>query len=113
DLRGSSPQTPGCLNCGLAQAISGARLAFKFLFNPHAPVTGGTFRNLHVIAEKGSVFDALEPAACQYYYPHVGLMIDLFIRALAPAMPDAVVAGQPADSMNIMFTGRSPRTGDR
>jgi N-methylhydantoinase B len=57
------------------------------------------------------VFDAREPAACQYYYPHLGLMIDLFMRALAPAMPQAVVAGQPADAMNIMFTGRNPRTG--
>jgi N-methylhydantoinase B len=113
DLAGSSPQTPGCLNCGMAQTISGARLAFKFLFNPDVPVTGGTFRNLAVLAEEASIFDAREPAACQYYYPHLGLMIDLFIRALAPAMPDAVVAGQPADPMNIMFTGRNPRTGAR
>ncbi len=37
-------------------------------------------------------------------------MIDLFIRALAPALPDVVVAGQPADAMNIMFTGRQPET---
>jgi N-methylhydantoinase B len=113
DLAGSSPQTPGCMNSGLAQTISGARLAFKFLFNPDVPVTGGTFRNLTVLAPEGSVFDAREPAACQYYYPHIGLMIDLFIRALAPALPGAVVAGQPADAMNIMFTGRNPRTGER
>jgi N-methylhydantoinase B len=113
DLSGSSAQTPGCLNCGLAQTISGARLAFKFLFNPDVPVTGGTFRNLRVVAEENSIFDAQEPAACQYYYPHLGLMIDLFIRALAPALPEAVVAGQPADPMNIMFTGRNPRTGER
>lgn len=113
DLRGSSPQTPGCMNCGLAQTISAARLAFKFLFNPDVPVTGGTFRNLTVVADERSVFDAREPAACQYYYPHLGLMIDLFIRALAPAIPDVVVAGQPADAMNIMFTGRNPRTGAR
>lgn len=113
DLDGSSPQTPGCMNCGLAQTISGARLAFKFLFNPDHPVTGGTFRNLEIKAPERSVFDAREPAACQYYYPHIGLMIDLFIRALAPAMPEDVVAGQPADAMNIMFTGPNPRTGER
>jgi hypothetical protein len=29
-------------------------------------------------------FDAQKPAACQYCYPCVGTMIDLFIRALAP-----------------------------
>lgn len=113
DLAGSSPQTPGCMNSGLAQTISGARLAYKFLLNPDVPVTGGTFRNLAVKVPERSVFDAREPAACQYYYPHIGLMIDLFIRALAPALPDAVVAGQPADAMNIMFTGPNPRTGER
>ncbi len=41
DLAGSSPQTPGCMNCGMAQTISAARLAYKFLFNPDVPVTGG------------------------------------------------------------------------
>ena len=105
DLRGSSGQTTGSVNCGMAQTVSAARLAFKFLINPDAPVTDGTFRNLEVIADSGSVFDALPPAACQYYYPHLGLMIDLVLRALADACPDRVVAGQPADAMNVLFSG--------
>jgi N-methylhydantoinase B len=113
DLTGSSPQTRGCLNCGFAQTVSGARLAFKFLVNPEVPVTAGTFRNLEIVAPPASIFDAREPAACMQYYPHLGLMIDLFIRALAPAIPDSVVAGQPADPMNIMFSGRDPRSGAR
>ena len=111
DLDGSSGQTPGCMNCGYAQTVAAARLAFKFLINPEVDVTAGTFRNLEISAPERSVFDAREPAACQYYYPHLGLMIDLFIRALAPAMPDRVVAGQPADAMNILFTGVEPGTG--
>jgi N-methylhydantoinase B len=112
DLTGSSGQTPGCMNCGYAQTVAAARLAFKFLINPEVSVTAGTFRNLTISAPERSVFDAREPAACQYYYPHLGLMIDLFIRSLADAMPDRVVAGQPADAMNILFTGLDPRTGE-
>ena len=108
DLRGSSTQTPGSVNCGMAQTVSAARLAFKFLINPDAPVTDGTFRNLEVVVDRGSVFDAVPPAACQYYYPHLGLMIDLVLRALSEACPDRVVAGQPADAMNVLFSG----TGD-
>ncbi len=111
DLTGSSPQTPGSVNCGRAQTVSAARLAFKFLVNPDLPVTDGTFRNLEVVTEAGSVFDARPPAACQYYYPHLGLMIDLFLRALSEVCPDRVVAGQPADAMNLLFTGRDPATG--
>ena len=112
DLAGSSPQTPGCMNCGFAQTIAAARLAFKFLINPEVDVTAGTFRNLTTTSPAATVFDAREPAACQYYYPHLGLMIDLFIRALADAVPDRVVAGQPADAMNILFSGIDPRSSE-
>ncbi len=109
DLDGSSPQTPGCLNCGFAQTVAAARLAYKLLINPEVPVTAGTFRNLQVRAPEASIFDAREPAACQYYYPHLGMMIDLFISALAPSMPEQVVAAQAADPMNVLFVGTDPK----
>ena len=111
DLRDSSKQTPGPVNCGFAQTISAARLAFKFLINPSVPSTAGTFRNLKVLTTPGTVFHAQEPAACQFYYPHLGLMIDLFLKAISPGMPDAVIAGQPSDAMNILFVGTHPSDG--
>jgi len=111
DLRGSSPQTGGSVNCGVAQTISAAKLAFKFLVNPEIPATGGTFRNLEVLTDVGSAFHAQEPAACQFYYPHLGLMIDLFIKALSKGLPHLAVAGQPSDAMNILFVGTSPIDG--
>ena len=110
DLEGSDPQTPGCMNCGFAQTAAAGRLAFKMLVNSDVPVTAGTFRNVTVTAPEASVFDAREPAACQYYYPHLGMMIDLVIRALAPALPGRVVAGQAADPMNVLFSGLDPRS---
>ena len=112
DLTGSAPQTGGCLNSGFSQTKSAARLAFKFLINPDVPPTGGTFRNLHVYAPPGSIFAAHEPAACQYYYPHAGLMIDLFITLMAQALPDRVTAAQCADPMNIILDGIDPVTGE-
>jgi len=112
DLSGSNPQTQGCLNCGFPATVSVARLAFKFIINPQIAVTGGTFRNLHIKAEKGSIFHAEEPAACQYYYPHLGLMIDMIFQALAPVIPEKVIASQCADAMNIMFTGHNPRSSE-
>jgi N-methylhydantoinase B len=112
DLAGSSPQTGGCLNSGFAQTVSAARLAFKFLVNPEVPATGGTFRCLHVSAPEGSIFAAKAPAACQYYYPHSGLMIDLFIKLMAEAMPGSITGAQCADPMNVMFDGINPTTGE-
>ena len=113
DLRGSSAQSPGCVNCGLPQTMSAARLAFKFLVLPHVEPNGGSFRSLQVIAPSGSIFAAQEPAACIYYFPHLGLMIDLVLRALAPAMPDRVIAGQTADPMNVFVTGFHPGSRQR
>lgn len=108
DLTGSSPQRHGCTNCGIAQTISGARLAYKFLINPHHPPNGGHFRPLTVTAPTGTLFAAQEPAACLYYGPQIGLMIELIIQALSKALPGRVPAGQPSDQMNFIMNGRLP-----
>jgi N-methylhydantoinase B len=113
DLSGSSPQSPGCVNCGLPQTLSAARLAFKFLILPEAQPTGGSFRSLHVEVPPGSIFAAQEPAACIYYFPHLGLMMDLVLRALAPALPERVVSGQLGDPMNVFLAGFHPVDGRR
>lgn len=112
-LQGSSPQTPGCLNCGLAQTWSAVRLAVQFLVLPHTQPNGGSFRTVQLDVPRRSIFAAEEPAGCLYYFPHLGLMLDLILRALAPALPERVLAGQTADPMNVFLTGRHPQSGRR
>jgi N-methylhydantoinase B len=107
DLTGSSSQRAGCTNCGLPMTASAARLVYKFLINPHQPPNGGHFRPLKVIAPAGTLFAAEEPAACLYYAPALGLMIELALKAMAEAVPDRIPAGQPADQMNFMMAGES------
>jgi N-methylhydantoinase B len=113
DLSGSAAQTSGCLNCGFAQTISAAKLAFKFLINPDVPASGGTFRCLHVRAPERSLFAAQEPAACQYFYPHLGLLIDLFIKLMSGVVPERVTAAQCADAMNVIMDGLAGWNGER
>ncbi|HZQ49844.1 MAG TPA: hydantoinase B/oxoprolinase family protein [Candidatus Dormibacteraeota bacterium] len=111
DLSGSAPQTSGCLNCGFAQTISAARLAFKFLINPDVPASGGTFRCVHVTAPRRSLFAAEEPAACQYYGPHLNLLIDLFIKIMSGLLPEKVTGSQCADAMNVILDGLGGESG--
>jgi N-methylhydantoinase B len=111
DLTGSSPQRQGCTNCGLAQTISGARLAYKFLINPHHSPNGGHFRPLTVTAPTGTLFAAQEPAACLYYAPQIGLMIELILKVMAAALPGRVPAGQPSDQMNFIMAGHTASGG--
>jgi N-methylhydantoinase B len=108
DLTGSSHQRPGCANVGLAQTISAARLAYKFLINPHHAPNGGHFRALKLIVPPGTMYSAQEPAACVYYGTPLGLMIELVLKALAQAIPDRVAAGQRSDPMNVVLSGRLP-----
>lgn len=105
DLEGSSEATTGPVNCGLAQTISAARVAYKLLINPDRPVDGGTFPTLTVEAPEGSIFHAHEPAACGWYFTPLGLLI---VKALAPMMPEEVAGAHYGDSMVIMLTGVDP-----
>jgi N-methylhydantoinase B len=113
DLDGSAPMALGPVNCGFAQTVSACRVAFKLLINPERPVDGGTFKTLAVKAPEASIFDAREPAACQWYFSSLGLLIDLLVEALAPVLPDKVAAAHFGDSMVMFLSGRDPRRGDQ
>lgn len=109
DLDGSAKQTQGPVNCGFAQTISACRVAFKLLINPKRPVDGGTFKTLEVTAPQGSIFKAEEPAACQWYFSSLGLLIDAFVKALSPVIKDLSAAAHYGDSMVIFIGGVDPR----
>lgn len=112
DLTDADGPGRGPINCGAVQTLSACRLAFKYLFNPRQPVNGGTFRPLEVVTRPGSILDARPPAACQFYFTPLGLMIDLVASALAPVLPYAAPAAHYGDGMVFQFTGTDPRTGE-
>src|SRR5204863_10222330 len=64
-------------------------------------------------APGGSIFMAEEPAACQWYFSSLGLLIDLVVTALAPVLPDEVAAAHFGDSMVLFLSGKDPRRGDQ
>ncbi|WP_245917224.1 hydantoinase B/oxoprolinase family protein [Bacillus canaveralius] len=109
DLTGSSPQVRGMTNCGLAQTVSACRVAFKELISPDAPVTGGNFKTLNVVVPKRTIFSAEQPAACVFYYSALGLLIDLVVKALSPALKEKSAGAHYGDSMIITFAGKDPR----
>ena len=110
DLDGSSPQALGPVNCGFAQTISACRVAFKLLVNPKRPVDGGTFKTLDVVAPEGSIFKAQLPAACQWYFSSLGLLIDAFVKALSKSTKELSAAAHYGDSMVIFIGGVDPRS---
>jgi N-methylhydantoinase B len=109
DLTGSSEQVRGMTNCGLAQAISACRVAFKQLISPEAPVTGGNFKTLKVVVPERTIFSAQEPAAGVWYFSALGLLIDLVVKALSPALKESSAGAHYGDSMIVTFAGVDPR----
>ena len=111
DVTESADQTVGPVNCGIAQAVSALRVGYKLLVSPDLPGNGGSFRTMTTQVREGSVLGAQAPAACQWYFSHLGLLIDMVARALAPAMPARVAGASHGDSMIILTSGIDPRVG--
>ena len=108
DLAGTSPAVLGAINCGYSQTVSAVRLSYKALINTDLPVTGGTFATLEVLVPEDCIFNAKEPAACEWYFTGLGLLCDLIVTALGPAIGDQVVGPHYGDSMVINVNGVDP-----
>ena len=111
DVTGSADQAMGPVNCGAAQAVSALRVGYKLLVSPDSNSNGGSFRPLTTQVRLGSVLGAVAPAPCQWYFSHLGLLIDLVSKAMAPAMPDRVAGASHGDSMILNTAGFDPRYG--
>ena len=113
DLEGSSPQARGPVNCGFTQTVAAARVAYKLLICSETSPNGGSFKALDVVAPPATIFSAQEPAPCGWYFSSLGLLIDLVVKALAPALPDKVAGAHYGDSMVISVAGADPRNDDQ
>jgi N-methylhydantoinase B len=111
DFTGSDPQVRGPFNCGDAITISACRMLIKCLTTPLDPVDEGCFRPLRVVIPQRSVLAAEEPAPTARYYVPVNLLLDLGLRALAPAIRDRIPAGSYGDQMPTIAFGTHPQTG--
>lgn len=111
DTTGSSRQMPSGINSGYPNTVSAVRLALVLLYPEASPeVNYGSFAALHVTAEPGSLFAAESPAPCMHPHPTM-LLLDLVLKALAPAVPEYAVGGLPGDSWNVFITGQDPHDG--
>ena len=103
DLEGTSGPVQGSINCGAVQTVSLLRLAYKTMINPDRAITGGSFSTMEVRIPEDCVFNAKEPAACEWYFTGLGLLGDLMISCLSEAMPERATAAHYGDSMVAAF----------
>ncbi|MEX0346335.1 MAG: hydantoinase B/oxoprolinase family protein [Rhizobiaceae bacterium] len=111
DLTGTSGPVAGSVNCGASQTESLLRLAYKTMISPDRAITGGSFETMTVTMPEECMFNAKEPAACEWYFTGLGLLADLFISCLSEAMPKRSTAAHYGDSMVAGFFSVDPKRG--
>ncbi|MBL8384173.1 MAG: hydantoinase B/oxoprolinase family protein [Burkholderiales bacterium] len=110
DLSGMSPQVKGFFNSGAGVAC--AQVAFKCLTGPRdSPINDGSFRPLTVIVPPGTVVSATHPAPMRVWMTYPMTVVDTIFKALAPAIPEQVIAGHHADLVIANINGIHPRDG--
>jgi N-methylhydantoinase B len=112
DLSGVSPQVAGPYNSGSTAGRSASEVAFKFLTTPLLlPINHGSFRPLKVVLPPGRIVSATKPAPVRTWMTVPMTVADTIFKALAPACPDNVMAGQHADLAAPRTFGLDSKTG--
>ena len=75
------------------------------------PSNQGSFRPVNVIAPKGSIYNPKYPAAAEARFAQCNRVIDLIYKALAPVLPNDIIAGSSASLSFCSYAGIRP-TGD-
>lgn len=112
DLTGSANQTPTAYNVPFEGSCKvAAYAAFRMILldsnTNEAPIPSneGSFKPINVIAPEGSIFNPIFPAAAEARFTQCNRMIDLIIRALAPVLPERIIAGSSASISFASYSG--------
>jgi N-methylhydantoinase B len=113
DLTDVSRQVRGFFNSGVTTGHACAQVAYKCLTSPtDYPINDGSFRSLKTIVPPGRVVSAMRPAPMRLWMTIPMTIVDTIFKALAPAIPDRVIAGHHADLLIAQFHGFNARTSE-
>jgi N-methylhydantoinase B len=113
DLREVARQVRGFYNSGITTGHACAQVAYKCLTSPRDyPINDGAFRSLTSIVPPGTVVSATRPAPMRWWMTFPMTIVDTIFKALAPAIPDRVIAGHHADLLSSQVHGLHPRTSE-
>jgi N-methylhydantoinase B len=111
DLSEVSKQVRGFYNSGITTGHACAQVAYKCITSPRDyPINDGSFRSLKTIVPPGRVISAVRPAPMRWWMTYPMTVVDTIFKALAPAIPDRVIAGHHADLLASSFHGINART---
>ncbi|MBI1728465.1 MAG: hydantoinase B/oxoprolinase family protein [Candidatus Rokubacteria bacterium] len=111
DFAGTGAQVPGDINVVYLALVATVYYALKALLDPGIPANGGFYRAIRVEAPAGSIVNARPPAPVAWRTQTCQRIADVIFGALAPALPDKVIAATNGANSAWVFSGVDPRTG--
>lgn len=107
DFRGTGGQVGGNVNCPLSVAAAAVFYVFRCLMPAHTPATAGAFRPIRLQAPLGCVLNAERPAAVAAGNVETSMrVVDVLLKALAPALPDRIPAASQGTMNNLAMGAR-------
>lgn len=106
DFSEMNPQVAGPLNSGSSGGLAAARVAYKCLTLPEAPVNEGSFRALQLVLPEGTFLSARSPAALGQWSIAMPTVVDTTLKALASAMPERIPAAHKGDMGGYSIYGQ-------
>ena len=106
DFAGSAPQVDGGVNANLAVTLAATIYVFRALADVAVPANAGMMRPIRLRAPLGTVVNARFPAAVAGGNVETSQrIVDVLLRALAPAAPERVPAASCGSMNNLAFGG--------
>jgi N-methylhydantoinase B len=112
DFTGTDRQVPSSLNAVYAVTWAAVFYVFRCLLPPGAIATAGLMRPVKVIAPRGTIVNAIPPAAVAGGNVETSQrIVDTLLRTLAPALPNRIPAASSGTMNNLTIGGIDPRFG--
>jgi N-methylhydantoinase B len=109
DFTGSSPQVRGGINCPYSVTCNSVWFALKAVTNKDAAINEGCYRPVSITAPPGSVVNCAYPASVVSGNTETSpRIIDLLLKALAPALPHRVIGASHCAASAANFSGLDP-----
>lgn len=109
DFTGSSEQRRGPVNAVFSVTSSAVFFTLKCLLDPTIPTNAGVFKPIKIIAPKGTVVNAIPPAAVAGGSLETSQrMVDALLGAFSKIVPDKVTAAGAGTFNCVSFGGHDP-----
>jgi N-methylhydantoinase B len=106
DFSGTAPQVRGGVNANFAVTLAAVCYVFKAIAETPIPPNAGLMRPIDVVAPESSVVNARFPAAVAGGNVETSQrIVDVLLKALAPALPGRVPAASCGSMNNLAFGG--------